>query len=64
MARYGGEVAKVIEFCQNVDDTLIERCFIKLAHTAQNWGRGQSEIKIICQAAQNHKSSCLEEFGI
>lgn len=60
MARYGGEIKKVIEFCHGVADSLKEICFVKLGYIAKAWWQ-EDKIKIEegCNQAGTYRQACL-----
>lgn len=58
MQRYGGQMAKVIEFCHMVDTALKEHCFAKLGKVAKNW-HTQKQQEDSCQNVQDFKEACL-----
>lgn len=62
--RYGGELSKVVEYCQMIAPDLKEFCFGKLGQVATRWKKSEKDIDKICANVENYHDACIGKANL
>lgn len=58
LQRWGGNVEKIVEFCNLSAADLQEVCFLKLGTFAQSW-YNREKLEAICKSLENYQEACM-----